>query len=348
MRRQHHRHPFAFQLPDDVQHLADHLHVIAVMGELPLQVDEIGGRGIEPVGEEARHQPRQFRVRLEECRRIRDGVDFRVAQRARGLRAPEQPRERAAVAKGDPLRVLRVDNVSGITVPYGRIYQQSEGFGDGMTNGYGYYYPGLRRGEGRRRPSLSRLQRQEPRRVGAARVRHPAFELRGDEVLVRVEQHRDVGQVAHEDLLGLEQDGGALVRVIAGEFAGTQGPAKTHTPIHIWDLRLNTRQSLDLTVPEGYTALLVIRQGATRLQDGTALHAAEVGMFDRGGNTLRLDTAEHLNALLLLGEPLDEPIVGRGPFVMNTAQEIHQALADYQSGKMGRLSAAPREPEISP
>lgn len=152
---------------------------------------------------------------------------------------------------------------------------------------------------------------------------------------------------SHIPVVELPDDQGT-VRVIAGEFAGTQGPAKTHTPIHIWDLRLNTRQSLDLTVPEGYTALLVIRQGATRLQDGTALHAAEVGMFDRGGNTLRLDTAEHLNALLLLGEPLDEPIVGRGPFVMNTAQEIHQALADYQSGKMGRLSAAPREPEISP
>ncbi|WP_263975403.1 pirin-like C-terminal cupin domain-containing protein [Leptolyngbya sp. 7M] len=69
-----------------------------------------------------------------------------------------------------------------------------------------------------------------------------------------------------------------------------------------------------------------------------AITEAEVGLFDRSGTTLRIDFAEAVTALLLCGEPIDEPIVGQGPFVMNTRQEIVQAIVDYQSGKMGALS----------
>lgn len=133
-------------------------------------------------------------------------------------------------------------------------------------------------------------------------------------------------------------DGQGTVRVIAGEFAGTKGPAKTYTPIHVWDLRLASDHRLDLAVPDGYTTALVVLKGAVRVHGAEAIGAAEVGLFDRAGETIRIDRAENATALLLIGDPIDEPIVGSGPFVMNTLEEIRQAMADYQSGKMGRLS----------
>jgi len=132
--------------------------------------------------------------------------------------------------------------------------------------------------------------------------------------------------------------GQGIVRVIAGEFAGAKGPAKTYTPIHVWDLRLATDQRIDLAVPDGYTTALVVLKGTVRVNGSEAIEAAEVGLFDRAGETVCIESAKSATALLLSGEPIDEPIVGSGPFVMNTPQDIRQAIADYQSGKMGRLS----------
>ncbi|HSX80557.1 MAG TPA: pirin family protein [Candidatus Saccharimonadia bacterium] len=133
-------------------------------------------------------------------------------------------------------------------------------------------------------------------------------------------------------------DGHGVVRVIAGEFAGAQGPAKTFTPIHVWDLRLTSDQRMDLAIPEGYTTALVVLTGALRVHGSEPVAAAAVGLFDRAGTSIGIDCAHDATALLLCGEPIDEPIVGYGPFVMNSAQEIRQAIADYQSGKMGHLS----------
>ncbi len=132
-------------------------------------------------------------------------------------------------------------------------------------------------------------------------------------------------------------NGQGTVRVIAGEFAGQKGPAQTFTPIHMWDLRLESQQQIDLTVPEGYTTLLVVLKGVVHVNGSDAITEAEVGLFDRSGTTLQIDCVEAATALLLCGEPIDEPIVGQGPFVMNTRQEIVQAIMDYESGKMGAL-----------
>lgn len=132
-------------------------------------------------------------------------------------------------------------------------------------------------------------------------------------------------------------DSQGAVRVIAGELAGTQGPAKTFTPINLWDLRLASDQPIDLAVPDGWTTMLVVLNGELRVNGSEPVAAAEVALFDRAGAGLCIDSARDATALLLSGEPIDEPIVGSGPFVMNTQQEIHQAMADYQSGKMGHL-----------
>jgi redox-sensitive bicupin YhaK (pirin superfamily) len=82
---------------------------------------------------------------------------------------------------------------------------------------------------------------------------------------------------------------------------------------------------------------LVVLKGALNVNGSEAIGAAEVGVFDRAGNRIAIESMQDTAALLLCGQPLDEPIAGQGPFVMNTAQEIRQAMVDYQTGKMGHL-----------
>jgi redox-sensitive bicupin YhaK (pirin superfamily) len=110
------------------------------------------------------------------------------------------------------------------------------------------------------------------------------------------------------------------------------------TPINVWDLRLGSDRQLQLAVPDGYTTVLVVLKGSMRVNGSEAIESAEVGLFDRAGESVNIETVKETTALLLSGEPIDEPIVGQGPFVMNTAQEIRQAIADYTSGTMGQLS----------
>jgi redox-sensitive bicupin YhaK (pirin superfamily) len=134
-------------------------------------------------------------------------------------------------------------------------------------------------------------------------------------------------------------DGQGSVRVIAGTFGGTKGPARTFTPIHVWDLRLDGNQRTDLPIPDGYTTALVVLHGTLRVNGSDPVAAAEVALFDRAGDSICVDDAQRATALLLAGEPIDEPIVGQGPFVMNTREQIRQAMVDYQRGAMGRLGA---------
>ena len=129
-----------------------------------------------------------------------------------------------------------------------------------------------------------------------------------------------------------------FTRIIAGELGGAKGPATTFTPINVWDLRLAGDGRTDLSVPEGHTTALVVLRGELRVSGADALGPAEVGIFDRAGTGVCIDGAKDVTALLLSGQPIDEPIVGQGPFVMNRPEEIRQAIVDYQSGKMGRLA----------
>ena len=128
------------------------------------------------------------------------------------------------------------------------------------------------------------------------------------------------------------------VRVIAGTFEGTAGPAHTFTTLNVWDLRLSSDQPFHLAVPNGHNTLLAVLRGTIRINGSETLSAAEVGIFDRNGDHILIDHASDAVALLLSGEPIDEPISGSGPFVMNTAEEIRQAMVDYQNGKMGTMT----------
>ena len=136
--------------------------------------------------------------------------------------------------------------------------------------------------------------------------------------------------------IALKNNAGRL-RLIAGEFDGQTGPARTFTPIDVWDLRLNCGQALTLDLHEGRNTALVILRGTVQVNGLESVGEGQLVLFERQGNQLTLQASADAVVLLLSGEPIDEPIVGHGPFVMNTEQEIHQAFADFQSGRFGRM-----------
>ncbi|SDP29235.1 hypothetical protein SAMN04489798_5268 [Pseudomonas arsenicoxydans] len=137
--------------------------------------------------------------------------------------------------------------------------------------------------------------------------------------------------------LPLKDNAGSL-RLIAGEFDGHTGPARTFTPVDVWDLRLNGGKLLTLDLHEGRNTALVVLRGTVQVNGQELAREGQLALFERNGHQLTLEANDDAVVLLLSGEPIDEPIVGHGPFVMNSEQEIHQAFADFQSGRFGRMS----------
>jgi redox-sensitive bicupin YhaK (pirin superfamily) len=133
--------------------------------------------------------------------------------------------------------------------------------------------------------------------------------------------------------------GAGLVRVIAGSFQGIEGPAHTYSPVNVWDVRLARGATVEFEVRAGWTAALFVLSGAVQFGPGEVAQSAELAVFEREGESFIAEALEETRLLFLSGEPIDEPIVGQGPFVMNTMAEIEQAVADYRAGRMGRLAA---------
>jgi redox-sensitive bicupin YhaK (pirin superfamily) len=133
-------------------------------------------------------------------------------------------------------------------------------------------------------------------------------------------------------------DGAGSVRVIAGEYDGAKGPARTFSPIDVWDVRLNSGHSVEFDMPEGRTLALVVLRGNVTVNGSDVAHQAQMVLLDRANREVMLEASSDATVLLLGGEPLGEPIVGHGPFVMNTTQEINQAITDFHLGKFGRMS----------
>ena len=134
-------------------------------------------------------------------------------------------------------------------------------------------------------------------------------------------------------------DDAGRVRVIAGEFAGRRGPARTFTPIDVWDVRLSQGRSTRFDVAEGRTLALVVLHGTVIVSGNQAAREAELILFDRAAGVIEVEADSDATVLLLGGEPIDEPIVGYGPFVMNSEAEIAEAIADFSSGRFGRMRA---------
>lgn len=137
-------------------------------------------------------------------------------------------------------------------------------------------------------------------------------------------------------VVALPREAGS-VRVIAGEFEKAKGAARTFTPIEVWDLRLRAGKAANLNVPPGQSTALLFLHGGGRVNGEKSVDEGQLVVLEREGEMLSIEAASDATILLLSGTPIDEPVVGYGPFVMNTEKEIRQAIADYRSGLMGHL-----------
>ncbi len=146
--------------------------------------------------------------------------------------------------------------------------------------------------------------------------------------------------IVKDDIPVVELGSGAgTARIIAGEYGGTRGPAHTYTPMNVWDLRLAAGRRVELEVPAGWTTAVVVLRGAVQVSESEILRDARFALLDPDGTTFSLEANNDAVLLVLSGEPIDEPIAGHGPFVMNTRDEIHQAIRDLSSGRFGRMPA---------
>ena len=115
-------------------------------------------------------------------------------------------------------------------------------------------------------------------------------------------------------------------------------PPSTRLPANVWDLRLSAGKRVALSVPNGHTLAVVVLRGTVQLNDQEILRSAQLAVFDHDGEVFSIEANNDATALVLSGEPLREPIVGYGPFVMNTKDEIEQAIRDFNSGRFGHVN----------
>ena len=135
-------------------------------------------------------------------------------------------------------------------------------------------------------------------------------------------------------------DGAGRVRVIAGEYAGQRGPAKTFSPIDVWDVRLRQGGTGRFTLPEGRMLGIVVLHGTVEVNGTQIAREAQLVLLDRAGTELTIEANNDATVLVLSGEPLDEPVVGYGPFVMNTQAQIAEAIEDFNRGRFGQMAPA--------
>ena len=134
-------------------------------------------------------------------------------------------------------------------------------------------------------------------------------------------------------------NGAGQLRVIGGQFGEHRGPAHTFSPLCVADARLHAGATASLLVPEGWNAQLVVLEGEVQVGDASPAGVAQVINLSAEGQDIEVTAIGDALVLLLAGEPIQEPVVGYGPFVMNTREEIVQAMRDFESGQFGQMSA---------
>jgi redox-sensitive bicupin YhaK (pirin superfamily) len=131
-------------------------------------------------------------------------------------------------------------------------------------------------------------------------------------------------------------NGAGRVRVIAGSYEGHTGPARPFTPMNVWDIRLEKSHSLDLRLQAGHTVAVFVLHGEVQIGASDLVQEAQVALLEREGDLLAIRGQTDAVLLVLSGEPINEPIVGHGPFVMNSRAEINQAIDDFNEGRFVR------------
>jgi quercetin 2,3-dioxygenase len=137
------------------------------------------------------------------------------------------------------------------------------------------------------------------------------------------------------------ESGAGSVRVIAGKYKGVAGPADTFSAMNVWVVRLEAQRHAILSVPEGHTAAIAVLRGAIVANGSRQAKDAELVVLERSGTEIEIEAAADSTLLFLSGAPIAEPIVGYGPFVMNSRQEIETAMSDFRLGKFGRIPELP-------
>ena len=128
------------------------------------------------------------------------------------------------------------------------------------------------------------------------------------------------------------------VRVIAGELLNVKGPADTFSSINMWDTTMNANVAYMFSVPASHNVIILVLDGTIQVSGNVIARRGELVTFERGAADVLIESNNTAKLLILTGEPLNEPVVGYGPFVMNSREEILQAINDVQSGKFGNLA----------
>jgi len=143
--------------------------------------------------------------------------------------------------------------------------------------------------------------------------------------------NRDIPELALPEAAG-------TVRIIAGNYAGHAGPASTFSPLLVWEVRLHTGASAELPAPEDWNTAIVVLHGNVKVNGGAPARDGQLVVLDSSGSGLSIEATDDALILLLSGQPIHEPVVGLGPFVMNTQEEIAKAIEDFNSGRFGQIA----------
>ncbi len=145
--------------------------------------------------------------------------------------------------------------------------------------------------------------------------------------------------ITKEQIPSVDLGNGSYARVIAGELHSVKGPASTFTPVNLFDVRLTAGSKVELRIPEGHNSAVFVLKGDVVLNGVDSIKGeARIATLSSEGETVALEAKEDSTLLILSGEPIHEPVFSYGPFVMNTRDEIMQAVRDYNDGKMGHLA----------
>lgn len=130
---------------------------------------------------------------------------------------------------------------------------------------------------------------------------------------------------------------GGTIEVIAGKYKNTEGAASTFTPVNLFNARLNEGGVADFDLPENYNTACLVIEGSVKVNSQEQVPTDHFVLFKNEGTQFKIEASENAVVLILSGEPIDEPIAAQGPFVMNTQEEIMQAMQDFYMGKFGVL-----------